>query len=71
MYHVQEWLLSLAGLFSYLPCLNFIGGKLVHSITLIPFEFVIIFGRHVYQVKTLCHVHEWLLSLAGLLSYHP
>ena len=45
-------------------------GKLVRSITFIPFEiFLIIFGRHVYRVKTVCRVQEWLLSLAGLLSY--
>ena len=46
--------------------------KLVRSITLIPFEiFLMIFGIHVYQVKTVCHMQELLLSLAGLLSCLP
>ena len=26
-----------------------------------------IFGIHKYQVKTVCHVQEWLLSFAALL----
>ena len=30
-----------------------------------------IFDIHIYQVKTVCHVHEWLLPLAVLLSYLP
>ena len=47
-------------------------GKLVRSITALPFEiFLIKFGKHVYQVKTVCHVQELLLSLAGFLSFLP
>ena len=42
--------------------------KFVHSITLIPFEII---GRHLYQVKTVCRVQDWLPSLAGLLRYLP
>ena len=34
-------------------------------------DILIIFGRHVYKTKTVCHVQEWLLSLFGLLSYLP
>ena len=30
-----------------------------------------IFGINVYHVKTVCHMQEWLLSLADLLSYLP
>ena len=32
----------------------------MHSITYIHFE-ILIFGIHVKQVKTLCHMQEWLL----------
>ena len=56
--------------FQLSPLKELYWGKLLSSITLIPFEIIlIIFGRHVYQVKTVCRVNEWLLSLAGLLSY--
>ena len=30
-----------------------------------------IFGIHVYQVKTVCHMQEGLLPIAGLMSYLP
>ena len=33
-------------------------GKLVRSITLI----LMTFGIHVYQVKTMCRLQEWLLA---------
>ena len=37
--------------------------KLVHLITVISFEiFWIIFSRHVYQVKAMCRMQEWLLA---------
>ena len=35
---VQEWLLSLAGNFELSPLNELYRGKLVHTITLIPFE---------------------------------
>ena len=31
-------------------------------------DILIIFGRHVYQIKTVCHMQEWLLPFVGLLS---
>ena len=44
--------------------------KRVSSITLIPFDpLLIIFSRHVYHIKMVCHIQEWLL--ADLLSYLP
>ena len=27
-----------------------------------------IFGRHIYKVKTVCHIQEWLFSLTVTLS---
>ena len=30
-----------------------------------------IFGIHTYQGKMICHMQEWLLPLAALLSYYP
>ena len=30
-----------------------------------------IFSIHVYQVKAVSRVQEWMLSLTGLLSYLP
>ena len=40
------------------------GIALIHYTTLI-------FGIHIYQVKTVCHMLEWLPPLAVLLSYLP
>ena len=31
-------------------------------------DILMIFSIHVYHVKMVCHMQEWLLSLAGLLS---
>ena len=33
-------------------------GKLVRSITLI----LMTFGKHIFQVKTMCRLQEWLLT---------
>ena len=45
-------------------------GKLVCSIPYTLGDILMIFGIHVYQVMTVCHVHEWLLwNLAGLLTH--
>ena len=30
-----------------------------------------IFGRHIYKVKTVCHMQEWLLFRAYILTYLP
>ena len=48
-------------------------GTLVRSITLVPFEMLMIFGIHVYRVKTetVCHMQEWLLPFVVLLNYLP
>ena len=35
----------------------------MHSITYTLSDNLMIFGIHIYQAKTVCHVHEWLLPL--------
>ena len=34
-------------------------------------DILMIFGIHVYHVKTGCHMQKWLFSLAAHLSYLP
>ena len=51
--------------------MNFIGESLGFNNFYALLDILIIFGRHVYQVKTVCRVQKWLLSLAVLLSYFP
>ena len=47
-------------------------GKLVPSITLYTLQDILmIFGIHINQGKMICHVQEWLLPLAALLSHFP
>ena len=40
----------------FFPLNKFKGGNLVLSITFIPYEIYIIFGRCIYQVKMMCLV---------------
>ena len=71
MCRMQEWSLILAGLSSYLPWMNFKGEACALNNSYTLQDILMIFSRHVYQVKKVCRVQEWLLLLSGLLSYLP
>ena len=43
----------------------------VPSMTFIPLEIILMFGRSIFQLKTVCLVHEWLLSLVSCYGFSP
>ena len=69
--HMQEWLLSPACLLSYLPWKNFKWKACALNNSYTLWDILLIFGIHIYQVKMVCHMLEWLPPLAVLLSYLP
>ena len=63
VYRGQEWLPPCCPF--ELSCLNELYmGKLVHSITHLPFEIFWWYLVYICQAKTMCSVQEWLLPLA-------
>ena len=56
---------------SYLPWMNLKGKPCsLHNFYTLS-DILIIFDRHIYWAKSVCHVQEWLLSCASCLSYFP